>query len=201
MRKRHGAFGTTPNKQSRTRGPVLHDTEPLSLTYSNGETALVGERNGVKASASFVGDQRPEGCDILAHGTVKREVGYASRIVITLVVGIEGGCGKPRQLLRRAREKFGFRLYPVKDDDTGQETNVYTLAEVSVSAVDYLLSKRGTWIEFMEETNVRVAGNGSVEHVARKPKRKSSSYHPDYRRSEAGRAERHVYKEPMRVIG
>jgi hypothetical protein len=182
----------------RTRGTVFHDKEPITLTYADDKTTLSGERDGVRVDNIYIGDVRPDGCDVLAHGTVKDLVGYASRIVITLSSGNAGGCNRPRQLLRRAQERFGFRLYPVFQD--GQETAVYTISGLTLSAIAYLRSKLGVWIASLQETTIRLPGNGSVEHIARKPKRKGSSYHPDYRRSNAGKAVRHVHKEEMRMI-
>lgn len=180
------------------RGPVFHDKEPVSLRYSDGETTLRAEKDSVQVNNTFAGDKRPSGCDLIAHGTVKEFVGYASRVVVYLASGLGNGCNKPRQLLRRARDKFGFRLYPVLDN--GAETNVYTLAELTQSAITYLESKRGVWIASLEETSIRLPGNGAVDHIARKPKRKGSSYHPDYRRSEAGRKEVHKYVKEIKII-
>lgn len=186
-------------RKQRARGVVTRDLEPISLTYDGGETHVHGEKDGSLASASYAGDLRPSGCNVLAHGTVKREVGYASRIVLTLSSGIDGGCNKPRQLLRRARDKFGFRLYPVKND-SGEETPVYTVSGLSERAIDYLKSKVLVWIDKLEETNIRLPGNGTVGHVARKPKRKRSSYHGDYTESSVGRAERIHHARDIRVV-
>lgn len=180
------------------RGPVFHDREPTSLRYLDGETHLRGEKGNSQANIVYDGDTRPEGCDLIAHGTVKEQVGYASRVLVTLTIGIEGGCNKPRQLLRRARDKFGFRLYPVLDN--GEETNEYTVSQCSERAITYLQSKRGVWIDRLDETPIRLPGNGAVDHIARKPKRKASDFHPDYRRSEAGRAVRIRHEKPKRKI-
>ena len=112
--------------------------------------------------------------------------------------GVHGGCNKPRQLLRRARDKFGFRLYPIKDN--GEETSVYTISGLSERAIDYLKSKVLVWIDKLQETNIRLPGNGTVDHVARKPKRKRSSYHGDYTESSVGRAERIHHARDIRVV-
>jgi len=140
-------------------------------------TVVTAERNGTTQQVEFRGDVRPQGCDILSHGTVKLQTGYASRIVVTLRSGTSGGCHKQRQRLYYTAKRYSFRVYPLRDDN-GDETNVYTLAVVSEAAIAFLT--HAVWVDALEETAIRLQGNGSIEHIARKPKRKRSSYHPDY---------------------
>jgi hypothetical protein len=138
------------------------------------------KQNGLSYIAHLDGNASKTGTDVRVHETESVQLGYSSRIVVRLVAGVNGGCRRARRALSYLAKRFSFRMYALRDADTGADTNEYTLSNISDEALAFVLSNMSGLIVRVDETKIRLPGSGSVEHVARKPKRKRASYHPDY---------------------
>lgn len=131
------------------------------------------------------GDVRPNGCDIISHGTERDAAAPGTRLVLTLRADPKtGGFSDAKARLKRAKRVHGFRMTDAEpvEDICGRLAPCYTLTGLTPQAIAFLLTRQGSygWIDTIQETTVKLEGNGAIDHIARKPKRKRSSYHPDY---------------------